>query len=157
MARYDLESLLSDLKAVCVANLNTKLTSIATEKGDSVSVPAINDAAYFFQILDFTAAGVWPVFLYYGAEDPTADSVGAHTAEDYNIFFVVVMRDTADGELMNTKMLRYSRALKEIFEQAFVENKIRVRISVTSITPLAIGDSETTFRSVGVKVGAILA
>lgn len=159
MARYDLESLLNDLKAVAVANLNAKLSSITTEKADEISLLPIPEEAYFFQVLDKKKAGHHPAFIFYGASDPQIQSTGPATAEDYEIFFIVVLRETAEGEAFTTRLLRYSRALKEIFETAFTQNKVRTRIMVSSITPTNFGIQDTpgSFRGVGVKVKAVLA
>lgn len=159
MARFDLELLLNDLKAVAVDNLATKLLAIATEKGDGVVTDPVPTDAYFFQVLHTNAVGNRPVFLYYGAEDPAANPLGPHTAEDYSIFFVVCLRRSAEGEIFETKLLRYCRALKEIFETAFTQNKIRTKILVTSITPTNFGLSgqKDHFVGVGVKVRAVIA
>lgn len=158
MAKYDLESLLNGLKNICVEGLNPKLDAISTEKGGEEPLPHIEENAYFFQAMDKKAAGIHRVFLFYGAEDPLADGIGPHTLEDYSIFFIVVLRDTADGEALTTKLLRYSRALKEIFEEASLKNKVRSRISVTSLSPVNFGiqDVPGTFRGVGVKIGATI-
>lgn len=159
MARYDLESLLNDLKAVAVANLNAKLSAISSEKNDDIALLPVPNEAYFFQVLDKKKAGHFPAFIFYGASDPTVQAIGAGTAEDYEVFFIAVLRETAEGEAFSTRLLRYSRALKEIFETAFTQNKIRTRISVSSITPtnFAIQDQPGSFRGVGVKVRAVLA
>lgn len=159
MARYDLEKLLNDMKAVAVAGLNAKLAAISAEKGDEIALLPIEEGAYFFQVLDKSKAGHHKAFIFYGASDPTVQAIGASTAEDYEIFFIVVLRETVEGEAFSTRLMRYARALKEIFETAFTQNKIRTRISVSTITPtnFAIQGQPGMFKGVGVKVRAVLA
>lgn len=157
MAKYDLESLINDLKAVCVAQLNSKLSAINTEKADGLDVPPVSEDAYFFQSLAKSAAGQYPVFIFYGAEDPTVDSIGAATLEAHSVDFIVVVREMADDK-MSTRMLRYSRAMKEIFEQAFLQRKIGTKIEVISLTPTRFGIEgiKHNFHGVGVKIGAVI-
>lgn len=158
MARFDLELLLSSLKQVCVDNLNTKLAAITLEKADGLALPEIAEDAYFFQVLHRESVGARTSFIYYGAEDPAANPIGPHTAEDYAIFFVVALAREATAQI-DVKSLRYARALKEIFETAFTQNKIRTKILVTSITPTNFGlnGHPGSFTGVGVKVRAVIA
>lgn len=158
MPKYDVESLCNDLKDVCISKLNAKLTELSAEKADGVELPPVPSDAYFFQSLAKSAAGQHPVFMFYGLENPTTESIGAHTMESHAVDFVVCLRDRGDGEKMTTRLLRYSRALKEIFEQAFVERKIGCRIEVSSLTPTHFGIENVphTFHGVGVKIGAVL-
>lgn len=156
--KYDLEQLLSDLKAVCITNLNTKLAAITTEKGDSLSLPTISSDAYFFQRLDKNRVGPFKAFLFYAVEDPNADGIGPHTLEEYLINFIVALKDTADGEDFTTRLLRYSRALKEIFETACTQNKVRTKIVVSSLSPQAFSmqDVPGVFKGVGVQIKAVI-
>ena len=159
MARFDLELLLSSLKQVCLDDLNAKLSAITTEKADGNEMLSVPSDAYFFQVLHKSAVGARPVFMYYGAEDPEANPLGPHTAENYNLFFVVALARTAEEQSFEIRLLRYARALKEIFETAFTQNKIRTKILVTSITPtnFALAGSSGTFVGVGVKIKAVIA
>lgn len=158
MAKYDLESLLAQIKTVCTDGLNTRLTAITTEKGDSVELPSIASAAYFYQVLDKSLVGAHKAFIFYGSDDPVAQAEGPHTLEDYQIFVIAVLREYADGEAMSVRMMRYARALKEIFEEAYTSRKISTKILVSSITPtnLAIQDVEGSFRACGVKIRAVI-
>lgn len=157
-ARYDLEALLLDLKNVCISGLNTKLASIAAEKSDNIPLSEISNDAYFFQRIEKNRASVYPAFLLFTVEDPTADGIGPHTLENYLLNFIVVLKDTADADLFTTRLLRYSRALKEIFEEASIKNKIRARIQIASLSPqaFAIQDLTGTFRGVGVQIRTVI-
>lgn len=160
MARFDLELLLDSLKQVCIDGLSAKLAAIAVEKADGLAYTEIPTDAYFFQVLNKSAVGARRAFIYYGAEDPVANPIGPHTAEDYTIFFVVALARTADASsVFETRLLRYARALKEIFEAAFTANRIRTKILVTTITPtnFALAGHDGSFVGVGVKVRAVIA
>ncbi len=159
MARYDLEALLADLKSICTTSLNAKLTEITTEKADAVAMPEISGDAYFFQRIEKNRAAAFPAFVFYSVEDPTAaDGLGPHTLEDYTITFIVVLKDTADGEKFSTRLLRYSRALKELFETASYGSKLRAKIRVSSVSPQSFGIDGLAgvFKGVGVQVKTVV-
>ena len=50
MARFDFEDILDDIKTVLVANLNTKIGLLNTEKNDGISIPTIKDQAFFHKL-----------------------------------------------------------------------------------------------------------
>jgi hypothetical protein len=159
MAKYDIENLLTDLAAIAKTNLNTKIAAITAEKNDDIVLKTIDSGAYFFQSLAKNRAASYPVFLFYGMDDPTADGIGPGTAETVNIFFLVVLQDTAEEEVYMTRLLRYSRALKEIFEENYATIRRVSRILVSNLAPVSfeIENVSGTFKAVGVKVRATLA
>lgn len=158
MARYDIENFLSDLVATCKAKLNTKIADINAEKGDAITVATVPDEAYFFQALNKAKAAPYPVFMFYGLEDPETDGLGPYTSESYEIYFIVVVKDTAENEIYLTKLLRYARALKEIFEQNFSKNPWGIKLKVSSLSPVgfeALG-MPGSFKACGAKIRATL-
>lgn len=154
MARkYDIEDVLTDMKSVCTTNLATKLLEIDAEKADRALLP-VNANAYFFQSLEHAKAAAFPVFIYYWMEDPTADGLGPNTLQDLEISFVVVLKDTAENDFYLTRMLRYSRALKEIFEQSCTGNMKHLRMLISSLSPVTfmIEGADTSFHAAGIKL-----
>lgn len=163
-ARYDVEELLRDLADVCKAKLNTRLAAITAEKvaqnpSDALTTLAqVPDGAYFFQSLDKSRAAAHPVFMFWGLEDPVADGAGPYTIERLSIFFIVVVKDTAEQENYMWRLMRYSRALKEIFEENFSKNRGGVKLSVSSLSPVgfdALG-MPGSFKAVGVRLSATI-
>ncbi len=157
-ARYDIEELLRDLLEVCKANLNTKLAALDAEKNDGITLLTVPDEAYFFQSLEKARAAPYNAFVFWGLDDPTPDGHGPYTLENLGIFFIVVVRDTAETENYLFRLMRYSRAMKEIFEQNFSKNRGRVKLSVQNLSPVgfdALG-MPGSFKAVGVRLSGTI-
>jgi hypothetical protein len=159
MARFDFEDILDDIKTVLVANLNTKIGLLNTEKNDGISIPTIKDQAFFMQSLDDSAANFDP-FIIYGVEDIEVIEpihVG-RTAERIFISVIIVLTD--NGRLnINNILFRYSRILKEIFETNFQNKNISNRIKVNRLSPVPFKalDGSETFKAIGVMLETVLA
>jgi hypothetical protein len=151
---YDIEKLLTDMKAVAVANLDTKLAAIAAEKGDGLTLATIPAAAYIFQTLTRNHATAYPAFMFYGYDDPTADGIGPYTLEEFEIFFIAMVKDTAENGVYLTRMMRYGRALKEIFQDGFNNTPWKNKLKVSSVAPVSfqIAGGPGSFMGAGVKV-----
>ncbi len=61
---YDLENLLDDVKGIMTTNLNTKISAINSEKGDSTTLLTVDNSAYFLQELDNTSVNYNPFVFY---------------------------------------------------------------------------------------------
>ena len=159
MARkFDIEILLSDLRAIALANLNTKLASIDAEKNDGITLKQLDPDKVFFQDLDKSDAAAAPLFLYYGLDDPVTDAIGAHTALQLSIYFILVLQDTAENFTYMTRLLRYMRAMQEIFQENYATIQYVSRIQVSSLSPVSFTVEGTgTFKATGVKIKAVLA
>lgn len=151
---YDLEQLCFDLQTIASANLATKLAALDTEKNDGLTLKAPASTAYFFQALNKAQATADDVFVFFGMDDPTADGLGPMTVEEVEIFFIVMARDTGENQQYLRRMLRYSRALKEIFQENFSNTPWKNKLKVTSIAPVSftIQGVPSTFMGAGVKV-----
>jgi len=142
MSKYDQEDLLDDLVAWCKSKLPQRLLDIEAEKvakskGVTGGLIAIPDAAYYVQawdnaILQHTAA------IYYGIEDVTARDIGAgSTATDLKIFFEIVLTDMNQYGDVHKRIARYSRALREIFEEYVKENSFISRTKIEQVRPIS--------------------
>lgn len=157
--RYDVESLLAELKAICVDDLNNKLDAIATEKGDSMELPHIDDRAFVFQSFDRSSVPPFPQFIFYGLDlEGQVDGIGPHTAEQVTVLFLIVSKDNAKNDKYLTQQLRYGRALREIFEEGWSKISAEARIFISSLAPIVfeMHGLDGSYRAVGVKIRTTL-
>lgn len=157
MPKYDAEKLLIDLAGIVTGNLNAKIDVINTEKNDSVTLKHLDTTKVFFQDLN-TENVAADLFLFYGLEDPQAEGLGPYTASRFEIFFILAVADTGEnGSAYMTRLLRYMRAMKEIFEDNYstIPQAGRLRISSLSPVPLnALGNGP--YGATGVRIKADL-
>jgi hypothetical protein len=154
MARYDIESFLTDLVTFLKANLNTKLAAIDTEKNDGITLKQINTTyAYMFQSMNDKIANYDPVLLY-GIEDIKSEGIGPATAKTYPISIVIIVADPGTDSNMMKRILRYSRALSELLEGSWSQIGNAVKVTVSSLAPISfkLQDRSDDFRAVGVQL-----
>lgn len=154
MARNDLERLLNELKNISQAKLTTKLAAIDAEKNDGLTMTPIPNEAYFFQDLSLESAAAFPAFMFFGVDDPEPIGNGPGTIERVEIYFIVVVQAEANASQFSTKLLRYNRALKEIFEESYGAIPWATKLQVSSLTPttLQAPGFQAGFKGVGVKI-----
>lgn len=152
MARFDFEDILNNVKTIISDNFNDKLAALETEKGDGISLPRVDSNAYFLQSLNDEAANFDP-FIAYGIEDVQNTPNGPHNAETIIISAVIVLADNG-LENINLIMFRYSRALKEIFEENWqIRNpSTRININRSTVVPFEALDSSATYKAVGIEI-----
>lgn len=160
MAKYDVESLLDDVKALLEANFATKIAAINSEKNDSITLTAPASGSYFRGELNGEQETMDP-FVFYGIETVKTEGRGPATSNLYSLFVVIVIEDTGqDAQLggVYNRMLRYMRAMYEVFQDHWSEYEPSVKLLVSSIEPVLFTDLNTTqtYRSAGVKIEASL-
>lgn len=138
-AKYDLESFTSDIETLLKANLNTKIAAIDTEKADGITTGPVNDAAYFFQSLNEDVVNLDP-FIFWGVDNIVSDSLGPATLETVSVAIMLVMEDTAEDGNLRKRMLRYKRALQEVFQDNWDKTSNRVKIKVQTFPPTQFKD-----------------
>ena len=150
---YDLESLMSDVKSILTTNLNTKLGDKKTEKGDSITLLTVDSAAYFMQDLDHESLNFNP-FIFYSVEDIDGTGFGPNTPQEFLINVILVLADQSGLTDVSTRMFRYSRALKEIFEENFSikSNSNFISINVLAPVPLTSLNESMEFRAIGIQI-----
>lgn len=150
---YDLESLMSDVKSILTTNLNTKIGNINTEKGDSITLLTVDSAAYFMQDLDHESLNFNP-FVFYSVEDIDGTGFGPNTPQEFLINVILVLADQSGLTDVSTRMFRYSRALKEIFEENFSikSNSNFISINVLAPVPLTSLNESMEFRAIGIQI-----
>ena len=164
MATYDAEDLLDSILSMVQTGLTAKLLAIETEKiakgkGITGGLPAPDSSAYFRQtwsdnILNFSPA------IFYGNENVEALGVGPSTVQKYKIFVEVVLTDSGMDTYTSSRILRYSRALKEILETNFSEVSEAGQIKIETVRPVAFKldlDSSEEIKVGGVSLTLALA
>lgn len=154
MAKYDLEKLVADIKSIMVNNLNTKIAAIEAEKvadgQPATGLEAIDSASYFEQTFSDAVMAVSPA-LFYGVESVKSKGIGPTTEQVITIFAEVILVEKQDG-LTVARIHRYSRALKEIFEENFSAVPAS-NIKVETVRPVSFKLDENT--SEWSKVGGV--
>ena len=150
--KIDFEQLLDSVQSILSSKLSAKLTAITAEKGDSIVLPPVKSEAYFLQSLDEAAVNFDP-FIAYGIENIESVSLGSHTAEKIFISVVIVLSDNGRKDI-NRIMFRYSRALKEIFEENWQihNSSSKINVSRSTVVPFSALDSSATYKAIGIEL-----
>lgn len=151
MKKYDIEQLEEDLLAIVQSNLPAKLAEIDAEKNDGIILVAPTDSQYFSTTDD--EVNNESVFIMYGADDSETVSIASSTSEDVKYFFIVYTNDinSVPGETRK-RILRYSRALKEVINENFRSISFASSLVVATVAPFSWGENE---RSPVYKAGGI--
>lgn len=164
MTKYDIEDLIADVKRILLANLNTKIAAVEAEKiargapatgllpVDQTIGPDGMPVGYFEQNWSDKNFNVSPA-IFYGIEDAAATGVGPYTQETIKLFVEIVLVDSGQDNLGKLRIHRYTRAIKEVFEENFDKFGSSSKIKVETIRPLSFKlDLNTTEE---VKVGGV--
>jgi len=155
--KYDIETLVDDLKDMFKNNFSAKITEINTEKGDSLlENPDTN--AWFFQVINSKAFNYDPFVLY--AVDPSLGESNSATSSDIvRISFEICITDDGENETDGyfRKLLRYTRAFKEIFDQYGRGLDSSVSMSLGSLSPLGVEIEGKAIKTAGVVIIASIA
>ncbi len=152
---YDIEMLLSDIKSVLLANLNTKITALNSEKNDSISLTAIDSTAYALQSLNGANINFDP-FIFYAVQDVKSVGQAGATSMIVDVVVAVVKEDQGMDLDIANRMFRYGRALKEVFEENFDQNAGAVKLTIQSLVPVEfmLMNSSFNHRAIGVLIQA---
>jgi hypothetical protein len=116
MATYDEESLLVDIETLLKNNLNTRITALNTEKADSITLAQVDSNAYFMD-MDDRHANYSPVVIYTISGIDT-ESIASSSLRTITINIAIIINDNGDLDIVK-RMMRYGRALREVFEMNF--------------------------------------
>ena len=154
---YDLENLMSDVKAIMVNNLNTKISSINSEKSDSTTLLTVDSDAYFLQELDSTTVNYNP-FIFYSCEEIEGSGTATTVPEQFLINCILVLADQSAYSDIPSRMFRYLRAMKEIFEENFFIKANSNYVSINQITPIPLTglNEQQEFRATGIQITTTL-
>lgn len=150
--KFDLEILLSDIKALMISKLNTKISSINTEKNDSIILKTVSDSAYFLD-MDDQAANYDPVILY-SITDIQSQGIGPRTSKSVTINIALILSDDGIVPFIVNRMLRYGRCLSEIFEENWKYSRAVSDFKVQALPVLSFqkSDSSENYKVVGIDL-----
>lgn len=155
--KYDAESLIADLETILKADLNDKLSEITAEKGDGLELKSVDSNAYIFQTQNDTIANYDP-FIYFEISEVETLGIGPATSEKIFVTIVILVVDSGQDLSIGKRLIRYSRALKEVIEANWDKIPHTLKMSVKSLSPspfrYAFANSADTYRAVGVQVEA---
>lgn len=137
MARYDIETLLTDVQSFLQANLPTQITSMNSEKSDSISLSSINNAAYFYQTMNEKIASYDP-FLYLGVSNITTVGIGPATSKEVTIQVIIAMSDVNGDNNIVKKIFRYSRILEDLFHSKWDRFSNSQTLKINSLAPVTL-------------------
>jgi hypothetical protein len=155
--KIDIESALAEILAMIKAKLNTQIAAIEAEKVlDSAGIPgglaAIDDAAYYEQTWSNNILN-HPVAIFYGIENVNAKSLGPETAEEVTYFVEVVVSDSGMDVYGPKRILRYSRAIKEVIQNNFDKLIFGGIMKVETVRPVSFKLEEDA--SDEIRVGGV--
>lgn len=159
MPKYDLENLLDDVLAIMNTNLNTRISAIEAEKAAAGSAlsPTLAPIAKFYRQTWVDDILNQPVSVFYGIEDVQANDGGGEVAEIVKIFCEVVLVDNGMTNDTSTRILRYARALREIFKENFGEIQQVGNTKIETVRPISFRlalDSNDEIKIGGVSLQA---
>ena len=151
--KFDIECFLENLETFLKDKLNDKIAAIDLEKSSAFTTEPIAPNAYVFQSLDNLPVNYDPI-LFYGISKVEGESIETANGETYYIEISVIKVDD-ESKNIGKKLLRYNRALKEIFqENAFKINNVRPKIKVSSLQPISfqMQNSSNQFKAIGIEI-----
>jgi hypothetical protein len=125
-AKFDSESLLDSILDLMTNGnaLNNKIAAIEAEKASinkslTPGLAAIPATGYYEQTWSNKILQTSPG-IFYGIEDVQSTSIPTATAKTYIVFVEIVLTDSGQTNDVNRRIARYSRALEELFNEAFM-------------------------------------
>lgn len=161
LKKQDLEVILDSVVALIKSKYNSKLTSISSEKSDSVPLPAIttsvdaNGVNDGIAILDLNTKVInADPFVILICSDIKSLGERGLTAHNVSLSVLVVKADAGENHDIHRTMLRYMRAMEEIFEENFDALDTGSKYIIESLAPKSLGElnSSKTFRGAGVAL-----
>ena len=137
---YDIEDFLAELEDLLAAKINAKVTAIEAEKtakGVPVGLPTFSTAdCFFLQSWDDKILNLSPA-IFYGIENVVTSSAFSGTQQEYKVFIEVIYLDNKMDALGVKRLLRYTKALREVIEENFKDNDLGVPLKVENLRPIA--------------------
>lgn len=153
MSKLDLECWVDNIEAFLKAHLNSKLVQIDTEKNSGWTTEPVSDEAYIFQSLDNLVVNFDPM-LFYGISSVTGESIESANGKIVTVEVTVIKYDNEDKNI-GKKLLRYQRALEEIFQENYIKiNSVRQKTKVSSLQPVSfeLQNSSDRFKAIGIEM-----
>jgi len=151
LAKFDVEEFARGLETIAKNNLNAKITEINAEKGDTLLTP-IDAEAFILLSLNDTTVNFDP-FVFITEISMTNEGLGPVTSQSPDYHVVVITQYQNDPNTL-FRLLRYRRALREVYEQGWqkISNRVKLTIDEISPQPILLGDEGQPHVFVGVSI-----
>lgn len=155
LAKYDSEQMLFDVESLMQEKLNDYILAIDQEKLDAgyKSILSQVSADCYFQTTWNDKIMKKSPSIFYGLEEVTATGMGPATIQLFKVFIDVIFVDSGKDDLGKWRVLRYSRALKDLFQKHFDRFPCGGNIKIEQVRPLSFMTDENT--SDEMRVGGI--
>lgn len=161
MAQYDIEEILGEVRTFLLANLNTQIIALNTEKNDAITLTQVASSAYHLQTLEDRIDVADPIVLYGEAAEPLVVSVAHGVSVEHHVSVWLVLADNGTDSQIVNRLFRYRRVLLDLFRMnwaSFVSAGVKLKIHASSPSD-PFKDQETGYkgRAVGVIISFVLA
>jgi hypothetical protein len=151
---FDEEKLLFDLETLVKSKLSAKLLSISNEKNDGITLEAPNADAWFDSANDRVFN--YNPFVYFGISDCKPFSVGNVSSREVTLFFEICFTDS--GNFASTKkVLRYTRALREIIEENYKKFAQAGTLKIEQMVPVTVDNQSARYKIGGIYISCAIA
>lgn len=163
MIRFDVETMCARIEATLKADLPAKLLEVEAEKvalsvGVEGGLASVETAAYHFQSWSDAILSHSPSIFYGIKNSEVIGSEGGVTALKYTIFVDLILADKLLGD-ETKRILRYSRAIKEVLEAKWDRIGNGTKAVINAVTPMNMQvalDSSDEVKVGGVEIYAII-
>lgn len=164
--KFDTEDVIAMVLSIMKTGgaLNTKIAAIEAEKvaagfGVSDGLDPIDDEAYYEQTWNEKILQRTPG-IFYGIEDVQANDGGGVAAKTFTIFVEIVYLDNGQKNDVMKRIHRYTRALEEVFTEAFDAAAEMGRVKIEAVRPQGFkleldSDEEIKVGGVSLKVSLV--
>jgi len=157
MARYDIETLITDLSTLFTTNMTAKINAINSEKNDSIVLKDLPTGGVILQSMDGKIANYNP-FLYIGVVDLQGEDIpnASRSLQRADVAVLFVLADEAQDSEIWKRLFRYQRVIREIIEEKFDSMSGQLNLKVKSQVPieLALVNNSYSHKAIGVTVSA---
>ena len=153
MSKLDLECWIDQIEAFLKNHLNDKIVEIDTEKNSGWTTEPVDPESYVFQSLDEMPVNFDPI-LFFGVSSIEGEGIESATSKICKVEVSVIKTDD-ESKTIGKKLLRYQRALQEIFQENYVKiNSVRQKIRVSSLQPISfeMQNSSNRFKAIGIEI-----
>jgi len=151
MGKNDIEKVEQVILGIVQSNLAAKVVEINTDKGDTLLTDIASDK-YFSDFYQKESTG--SKFIFFGIEQPEAQSIGVDSAETWTIFYKIFIEQQNNLSTIRSSVLRYTRALKEIInENSSLIARHCSKGEISNLTPENVEDinNNTPFKMGGIE------
>ncbi len=162
--KFDAEDMLDGILQIMTDGLNARIAAIEAEKvaagkGLTPTLAAIPTDGYYLQSWSEKILMTNPS-IFYGIEEVTTIDGGFGAAKKYKLFAEIVLVDSGMTADADKRILRYTRALEEIFTEAFKNTAEVGRAIIETVRPASFKldlDSSEEMKVGGIAITLSLA